>query len=72
MRLQKHFHTNVMEEIVKMAHYITDPCELSCEIGWWIVGKHNIGGTHASKMKGRNIIQKNVFTVSWTSVTFSN
>lgn len=33
-----------MEEIVKMAHYITDPCELSCEIGWWIVGKHNIGG----------------------------
>lgn len=34
--------------------------------------KRNVGGTHASKMKGRNIIQKNVFTVSWTSVTFSN
>lgn len=37
-----------------------------------LLEKRNVGGTHASKMKGRNIIQKNVSAVSWTSVTFSN
>lgn len=37
-----------------------------------LLEKRNVGGTHASKMKGRNIIQKNVSTASWTSVTCSN
>lgn len=51
MCLQKHSHANLMEEIVKMAHYITDPCELRSEISW-IAGKNvTLGGYMQARWK---------------------
>lgn len=32
MCLQKLSHTDLIEDIAKMAHYITDPCELRSKI----------------------------------------
>lgn len=45
MCLQKLSHTDLIEDIAKMAHYITDPCELRSEISW-TAGKNITLGEH--------------------------